>query len=353
MIILALETSCDETAAAIIEKKGGKNNFKFKILANIVFSQIKNHRQYGGVVPNLAATLHLKNILSCLDRAFKKAEILPSEIDLIAVTVGPGLIPALLVGVNTAKTLSWLWQKPLIGINHVEAHLLVNWLNLKSVAHLTKEKENIFPAIGLIVSGGHTQLVLIKDFARYQLLGETRDDAAGEAFDKIARLLDLGYPGGPAIEKTAGKRSGKNKKETVSLPRPMIKSADFDFSFSGLKTAVSLLTKEKKLNEKEKIEVAFSAQKAVIDILVSKTFRAAEIYKPRVIILAGGVVANGALRKEFKKVSASKKIKLAIPQINHCTDNAVMVGVSAGLQWKKGEKNLWQNITAQANKRFV
>ncbi|MFH0820012.1 MAG: tRNA (adenosine(37)-N6)-threonylcarbamoyltransferase complex transferase subunit TsaD [bacterium] len=352
MNILAIETSCDETAAAILEIKEEKDNLNFKVLANIVSSQTESHRAFGGVVPNLAATLHLENILPSIKKSFAKAKIEPQKLDFIAVTAGPGLAPALLVGVNTARTLAWLWQKPIISVNHVEAHLLVNWLEIR--------KKNIFPAIGLVVSGGHTQLILLKDFGQYQLIGETRDDAAGEAFDKIARLLGLGYPGGPAIEKAAQ----NFKKGTISLPRPMIKSDNFDFSFSGLKTAVSLLVKERKLTQNEKNEFARAVQKTIIDVLVSKTIRAVKTYQIKTLVLSGGVVANGYLRKEFKKSARRQSLKLIIPPINYCTDNAVMIGVAAYFKVQRVKDfsypvnskiygTCWQKVVTEPDQEFI
>lgn len=337
MNILAIETSCDETAAAILEIKEEKDNLNFKVLANIVSSQTESHQVFGGVVPNLAATLHLENILPSIKKSFAKAKIEPQKLDFIAVTSGPGLAPALLVGVNTARTLAWFWQKPLISVNHVEAHLLVNWLEIR--------KKNIFPAIGLVVSGGHTQLILLKDFGQYQLVGETRDDAAGEAFDKIARLLNLGYPGGPAIEKAAQKF--KNKKTMINLPLPMIKSDNFDFSFSGLKTAVSLLVKKRKLIQNEKNEFAWAVQKTITNVLVSKTLRAVKTYQIKTLVLSGGVVANSYLRKEFKKAVRRQSLKLIIPPINYCTDNAVMIGVAAYFQSQKAK-----NFSCPVNSRI-
>lgn len=364
MNILAIETSCDETAAAILEIKEEKDNLNFKVLANIVFSQTESHRAFGGIVPNLAATLHLENILPSIKKSFAKAKIELQKLDFIAVTSGPGLAPALLIGVNTARTLAWLWQKPLISVNHVEAHLLVNWLEIR--------KKNIFPAIGLVVSGGHTQLILLKDFGQYQLVGETRDDAAGEAFDKIARLLNLGYPGGPAIEKAASFKKTRfprecgnlvSKSKKISLPRPMIKSDNFDFSFSGLKTAVSLLVKERKLTQNEKNEFARAVQKTITNVLVSKTIRAVKTYQIKTLVLSGGVVANSYLRKEFKKAARRQSLKLIIPPINYCTDNAVMIGVAAYFKIQRFKDffcpvnsriyGTWQKVVTEPDQEFI
>jgi len=251
MIILGIETSCDDTGIAIIKVSDKKRpipapeqvrcRVNFKILSNVVSSQIKTHAPFGGVVPNLAAREHLKNITPCLKTAFREACIKPRQIDLIAVTIGPGLIPSLLIGVNFAKTLAYVWKKSIIGINHIEAHI---------IAALTINSQQLtingFPAIALVVSGGHTQLVLIRKIGDYKIVGETRDDAAGECFDKVAKLLRLGYPGGPIISKMAEEYKTLNTKYKIQLPRPMIQHKNYDFSFSGLKTAVLYLTRDNK-----------------------------------------------------------------------------------------------------------
>ncbi len=331
MIILGIETSCDDTSVAVV--KDGS------ILSSVVSSQIKVHAPYGGVVPNLAARAHLENIKPVLDEAMKKAG--NPEIDCIAVTKGPGLIPSLLVGVNFAKALAYNWKKPIVGINHLEGHLYAN---------LISNPEIDFPALCLIVSGGHTQLILMKDHGKYQLLGETRDDAAGEAFDKVAKLLGLGYPGGPIISK----RAEKGSIDAFDLPRPMINSKDFDFSFSGLKTAVLYqVKKEEKLTQEYINNMSASFEKAVVDVLISKTIKAAKNYKAKSIMISGGVAANKKLREEMtQKVKKELNIDLRIPDINFCTDNAAMIAIVAEYKKKPDSERTWLQIEADANLRL-
>ncbi|MCK4891569.1 MAG: tRNA (adenosine(37)-N6)-threonylcarbamoyltransferase complex transferase subunit TsaD, partial [Candidatus Pacebacteria bacterium] len=306
MIILAIETSCDETAVAIV--KFSKN--KAEVLANIISSQVKTHSKYGGVVPALASRMHLKNMVPVLKKALKKAKINKNKIDYIAVTNGPGLIPALMIGVNAAKSLSYALNKPLIGIHHIEGHIYANWLTPKKL-QAGKLWKPEFPIICLTVSGGHTQIILMKKDLNYKIIGETMDDAAGEAFDKIAKLLDLGYPGGPLIEKIA-KKGDRNK---FKFTRPMINSKNYNFSFSGLKTAVLYEVRsqqnfppdkgglrgvrkdiEASLDDQYKQDIAASFQQAVIDVLISKIIKAAKQYKAKNIILGGGVSANKELQ---------------------------------------------------------
>ncbi len=354
MIILAIETSCDETAIAVVESK----NNHHKILANIVSSQVKIHAKYGGVVPNLASRYHLKNIVPCLKLAFKKAKISSKKIDHIAITIGPGLIPALLIGTNTAKALSFAYGLPIIGINHIEAHIYANWIQPISV------NSKLFPVLCLVVSGGHTQLILMKGHGKYKLLGETRDDAAGEAFDKVAKLLGLGYPGGPIIEK----RAKRGNPEIFNFPRPMKNSKDYDFSFSGLKTAVLYLTRQlkpQKLKLPKTINnLCVSFQQAAVDVLIAKTIRAAKEYKTKTVILAGGVAANLELRNQFRKNIKKQlpSIQYLTPNIQYCTDNAVMVAVCAyyRLLHKKSQSPVaygvgqsWRDIRADANLRIA
>ncbi len=350
MIILGIETSCDDTGISVVKTSPAKfkpnQKVNFEILSNSVSSQIKIHQEYGGVVPNLAAREHLKNINPCLKTALKKAKIKPEKIDLIAVTKGPGLIPSLLVGVNFAKTLSYLWKKPIVGVNHIEGHLIAAIINKTS---------NLFPAIGLIVSGGHTQLVLIKNVANYKILGETRDDAAGECFDKIAKLLELGYPGGPEISAQAAKC--KNPKLIPELPRPMINHKNYDFSFSGLKTAVLYLVKDKKVKAKteEFIQaVCAEAQQAIIDVLIEKTIRAAKEYSAKTIILSGGVAANTELRKqlELKTENLKPHTQFLVPSRKLCTDNGAMIAIAGYFKYQQRDKDSWKKINADANLRL-
>ena len=360
MIILGIETSCDDTGIAIVkaeEHKSGRTSFK--ILSNIVSSQVKIHAKYGGIVPNLASREHLKNIKPCLRQAFNEAKIKQKDIDLIAVTVGPGLIPSLLIGTHFAKTLSYVWKKPIIGINHLEGHILASVFDSQF-----STLKQLLPVISLIVSGGHTQLILMNDIGKYKIIGETKDDAAGECFDKIARLLGLSYPGGPSIAAQAIKYKAKNLKTEIKLPRPMIKQKNYDFSFSGLKTAVLYLVKklEAKNSNKNKSKspklkpqiisaICAEAQQAIIDVLIEKTIRAAEEYRARTIILSGGVAANNELRKQLKLniKHRVKGAKFLIPPKNLCTDNAVMIAVAGFFRYKLGVNTSWKKIKADAN----
>lgn len=311
MRILGIETSCDETAAAVV--KDG-----IKILSNVVASSVEIHQKTGGIIPEVAAREQVRCIIPVIKEA------LTSKIDAIAVTIGPGLIGSLLVGIETAKTLAYVWKKPIIPVNHLQAHLYANWL---------ENKKPQFPTIGLVVSGGHTDLVLMKDHGKLKWLGGTRDDAAGECFDKTARLLGLGYPGGPAIEKTAQ----KGNPQAFDLPRPMIKQKNFDFSFAGLKTAVLRVTKEQKTKIKKE-DLAASIQQAIIDVLVEKTVRAAEKYRVKSVLLAGGVAANRRLREKMKL-----EINLFVPPPKLCTDNATYVASCAYFNYQPIS---WQKIKA-------
>ena len=330
MKILGIETSCDETAVAVLEVK----NNKIKVLSNIVSSQIKIHAPYGGVVPSLAAREHEKNLPRVFNLALKKAKIKnpKKEIDFIAVTVGPGLEIALWKGINFAKELTRFWNKPVIGINHLEAHIYSNWLSLKN-------KNRTFPALNLIVSGGHTQLVLMSGHGRFKVIGETQDDAAGEAFDKVARMLGLGYPGGPIISKLAE----KGNPEKYNLPRPMLNQKNYNFSFSGLKTAVlyllreiDVLTSDSIIKRKLKIQqdIAASFQKAAIDVLVAKTVRAAKEYRVKSVFLSGGVSANKLLRKTLEEKSKSLKVSYSQPDLQYTGDNAAMTAAVGYYKFK-------------------
>jgi len=354
MLILGIETSCDETACSIINAK----NDQIKVLASIVSSQVKLHSKWGGVVPNLAAREHLKNILTVTEECFKKAGKKPVDLDLIAITNGPGLIPALLIGVNSAKTFSYAWQKPLLGIHHIEGHIYANFIGNK----ISAISKIIFPILCLVVSGGHTQLILMEDHLKYEIVGETQDDAAGEAFDKVARILGLGYPGGPIISEMAEKFKAKNLKLDIDLPRPMLRSENFNFSFSGLKTAVLYLTKknsEKLKDDKFIQEVAFEFQQAVIDVLVEKTLHAAKKFNPKTIMLAGGVSANQELRKQLgEKIKAGfPTANYSLPDLKYSIDNAAMIAAAGYYRWKKlnskekisARRQGWKKIQADAN----
>ena len=341
MRILGIETSCDETAAAIVAVTRGR----FAVKSNIVSSQIKIHRPYGGVVPEIAARNHIKNIIPVIERALNDARVTPKQIDRIAVTAGPGLITSLLVGAHTAKTLAYLWRKPISAVNHLKAHLYAAWLMDKPVT---------FPALGLIVSGGHTELILMRNPISLKKIGQTIDDAAGEAFDKVAQILSLSYPGGPIISKLAE----KGDPAAFAFPRPMLKSGDFNFSFAGLKTAVLYTvaknreprTKNQRFKvqgSKFKADIAASFQQAVVDVLVSKTIAAARKHKVKTVILSGGVAANNHLRKTFdqKLKNLNPKLDFLVPPKNFCTDNAAMIAAAGYFT----PPSPWQKIDVDPN----
>jgi len=317
-IILAIESSCDETAAAIVRINGAKA----EILANVVSSQIDIHKQYGGVVPEVAARHHVINILPVIMEALQKSRVNKNDLDLIAVTAGPGLITSLIVGVEAAKALSAAWRIPLLAVNHMYGHIAGNFL-----------QPILFPAVCLVVSGGHTEIVVMKDYVNNKKIGQTVDDAAGEAFDKVAKLMDLGYPGGPIVSAKAEEFINTNSKfkNQIKLPRPMLDKPDFNFSFSGLKTAV--LYAAQKLNPKEKksrtSEICHEFQNAVIDVLVGKTIKAAKKIKAKTVLLAGGVAANKKLRESLKAAAEEKGFKFSVPEFKLCTDNAAMIGLAA------------------------
>jgi len=360
MRILAIETSCDETAISIVEAKGGFDRPAFKVLAHTVASQIAIHKEWGGVVPNIAKREHGKAIVPLLETALEQAKMikpakkitadgklirklakilerepdlsidflekLPKiavpKIDAIAVTQGPGLEPALWVGINFARALSLLWQKPLIPVNHMEGHLL------SSLASESSKNKIKFPAVALLASGGHTEIVLVKDWLKYKVIGRTRDDAVGEAFDKVARLLGLPYPGGPEISRLA---DFKVKIDGYKLPRPMQNSGDFDFSFSGLKTAVLYLTKKiGLLSDDDKKAIAFEFQNAAVDVLLSKTLHAVEQFQAKTLIVGGGVIANHELKARLSDEVKTKFPDTAflLPSRELSTDNATMIALA-------------------------
>lgn len=429
MRILAIETSCDDTGVAILEASGGKNS-DFKVLSNLVSSQTI-HQNYGGVFPMMAKREHQNNLVPVLTSALKQAKLLKiknakisakggsaygrknqndnvkfkiietilsreqdlykkinlflqkyekPEIDLIAVTNGPGLEPCLWVGVNFTKALSYFWNIPIIPVNHIEAHIVVNFLpkineNPKSEIRNPKwfsfthhlefaegqiqnsnfKIESLFPAICLIVSGGHTQLILMRGIGKYKIIGETRDDAAGECFDKCAKILGLEYPGGPIISEIAA--MADNPSIPIKLPRPMINSNNYDFSFSGLKTAVLYEIRKihpEKLKDKKFIgEACAEVQQAIIDVLVKKTIKAAKDFGAKTIILGGGVSANDELRKQFnyELSTMNHQLNFLVPPKNLSTDNALMIAVAGYFHKNKKTKN-WKKIRAKANLRI-
>jgi len=316
-LILAIESSCDETAAAIIED--GR-----KVLSNIVASQIDIHAEYGGVVPEIASRKHVELILPVIDKAIKEAGIEKGEINAVAVTKGPGLIGALLVGVSTAKAIAFGLNVPLIGVNHLEAHI--------SAIHL--ENEVSFPFVGLVVSGGHTSLYLVKNYTEFELIGKTRDDAAGEAFDKSAKILGLPYPGGIEIDRLAK----EGNREAISFPRPFMTSSTLDFSYSGVKTSmVYYLKKHPNPEDKALRDICASYQEAIVETLVDKTLIAAKQNGVNNVVIAGGVACNSRLRELSKERFQEEGISVYIPSPIYCTDNAAMIGSLGGFMFQKGE----------------
>jgi len=317
--VLGIETSCDETSAAVIAEG--------KVLSSVISSQMV-HLQFGGVVPELASRAHLKKIIPIVNQALTDAGLELSQIDGIAVTHGPGLIGALLVGVNYVKGISLGLNIPFVGVNHIEGHIYGNFLDGNEVP---------FPFICLVVSGGHTQIVLVKEHLQYKILGETRDDAVGEAFDKVAKLLDLPYPGGPEVDRLAE----QGNPDYFHFPRAMMKSADFDFSYSGLKTAVLNFIQEKGESEVKAHlnDICASFQKAAVEVLVSKTVEAARTYQVRNIALAGGVAANSLLRKWMKEAARQFHIQVHFPLLKYCTDNAAMIARAGYEHLIRGERD--------------
>ena len=424
MKILAIETSCDETSVAIIEGKGKLKNPSFEILSNVVLSQIKLHAHWGGVVPMMAKREHSKNLIVILEKSLRKSSFLisksefliskqiqnsklriinkilerepelmerflkfipiikPPKIDAIAVTVGPGLEPALWVGINFSKALAFVWNKPIVAVNHMEGHMAA--VLLQNGGHsnfqfpiskqITKsnfknKKQINFPAIALLVSGGHTELVLIKKWGDYKIIGETRDDAAGECFDKTARMLELPYPGGPQISKQAeifkkypltfrmggwARREMEKEAFNIKLPRPMIDSKDYDFSFSGLKTATLYMLrdmKERHINIGDFTPmICNEIQQAIVDVLITKTMKAAKEFNAKSIILGGGVAANQELRAQMKKaVKELTSTALYLPSAKLTTDNAAMIGAAGYLRAVNSDFTKPEKLEAQGN----
>jgi N6-L-threonylcarbamoyladenine synthase len=318
--VLGMETSCDETAVAII--KNGT-----EIVTNIVASQIESHKRFGGVVPEIASRHHVEQITLVIEEALQEAEMTMNDIDCIAVTEGPGLVGALLIGVNAAKALAFAHNKPLIGVHHIAGHIYANRL----------VKEMSFPLLSLVVSGGHTELVLMKEHGKFEVIGETRDDAAGEAYDKVARTLDLPYPGGPHIDRLA--HIGE---PTIDLPRAWLEEGSYDFSFSGLKSAVinTLHNAKQKGNVIEPENLAASFQQSVIDVLVTKTLNAAKEFNVKQVLLAGGVAANKGLRSELERAFKQvEEVELVIPPLALCTDNAAMIGAVGTILFENGKRS--------------
>ncbi len=362
MIILSIETSCDETAISIVEAVGDFSNAKYEILGNALFSQIDIHREFGGVFPTIAKREHIATILPMLEKALNEAgfkseytpELNPEEInsiqniliresglaeqlvhfhnkfgkpaiDVIAVTSGPGLEPALWVGINFAKALAYLWNIPVIPVDHMEGHILASIFDGHKLPDLK------FPALALLVSGGHTEMILIENWGKYKKIGQTRDDAVGEAFDKVARLIGVPYPGGPEIGKLAKEARERNLPIFEKFPRPMMNSNDFDFSFSGLKTAVLYSINDKILTDDEKKSLARDFEDAVVEVLIHKSIKAIEAFNINSFILGGGVSANSYLRNAVNALNAPQSfpdLKVFLPEISLSTDNSIMISLA-------------------------
>ena len=323
VLILAIESSCDETAAAVV--KNGR-----EVLSNVISSQIALHTLYGGVVPEIASRKHIEKINQVIEAALSEAKVTLDDVDAIGVTYGPGLVGALLVGVAEAKAIAYAAKKPLIGVHHIEGHIAANFI---------EHKELEPPFLCLVVSGGHTHLVCVKDYGEFEIIGRTRDDAAGEAFDKVARAIGLGYPGGPKIDKV----SKEGKPEAIVFPRAHVEDAPYDFSFSGVKSAVLNYLNGCQMNGQSwnQADVAASFQKAVTDVLVENAMHAVEEYGLKKFAIAGGVASNSALRSAMKQACEERNIDFYYPSPIFCTDNAAMIGVAAYYEYLKGTRHSW------------
>ena len=322
-LILAIESSCDETAASVV--KNGRC-----VLSNIISSQIAIHTLYGGVVPEIASRKHIEKINQVVEAALKEADVTLDDIDAIGVTYGPGLVGALLVGVAEAKAIAYAKKKPLVGVHHIEGHVSANYIE-----HPDLEP----PFLCEIISGGHTHLVIVKDYGSFEILGRTRDDAAGEAFDKVARAIGLGYPGGPKIDKLAK----EGNPHAIDFPRAHMEDAPYDFSFSGVKSAVLNHLNKCRMTGEPIVEadIAASFQQAVVDVLVDNAIRAAKDYHMDRLAIAGGVASNGALRAAMEAACEKEGIRFYRPSPNFCTDNAAMIGVAAYYEYRKGTRHGW------------
>ncbi len=387
MKILAIETSCDETAVAILECSGDQHGATFSVRGNALISQIDLHREYGGVYPALAKREHAKNLVPLLASALEEAELLHEDtqviphniheelvtilsregelfeallaflsscekpdIDAIAVTAGPGLEPALWVGVSFAKALSLAWSLPIVATNHMEGHILSSLLTTEDGVTYELPKPKL-PLLALLISGGHTELVLMKDWLSYELIGQTRDDAVGEAFDKVARMLDLPYPGGPEVSRLAEQNREDASTNPFTLPRPMLHDPHADFSFSGLKTAVLYLTKGKELADIQKQQLAHEFENAVGDVLYAKTLRALDETQAKTIAIGGGVSANTHVRRVFTERLAQDlpDVLLRIPSVALTGDNAIMIGVAGYFRALRQEFTAAEELVANGN----
>ena len=323
VLILAIESSCDETAAAVV--KNGRT-----VLSSVINSQIDIHTLYGGVVPEIASRKHIEKINQVVEAALKEADVTLDDIDAIGVTYGPGLVGALLVGVAEAKAIAYAKKKPLVGVHHIEGHVSANYIE-----HPDLES----PFLCEIISGGHTHLVIVKDYGSFEILGRTRDDAAGEAFDKVARAIGLGYPGGPKIDKLAK----EGNPHAIDFPRAHMEDAPYDFSFSGVKSAVLNHLNKCRMTGEPIVEadIAASFQQAVVDVLVDNAIRAAKDYHMDRLAIAGGVASNGALRAAMEAACEKEGIRFYRPSPIFCTDNAAMIGVAAYYEYQKGTRHGW------------
>jgi len=335
MIILGIETSCDETALCLIETRNSSNDLlEYRILSNIIYSQIETHREYGGVFPMLAKREHIKNLPILYEKVLKEACIDENKINKISVTQGPGLEPALWTGILFAKELGNRLGVPIIPTNHMEGHII------SALLSESKKKEEFqilspikFPALAILISGGHTEIVKIMKLGEYNILGSTVDDAIGEAFDKVARMLGLPYPGGPEISRLAEIAREKNIKNEIKLPRPMLHSKDLNFSFSGLKTAVLYtLRKIENINENQRCDIAREFENAVTDVLISKTKMAIEENEINTLIIGGGVTANKYIRKAFERLASENSITIYMPIIKLSGDNALMIALLGAIK---------------------
>ncbi len=321
ILILAIESSCDETAASVT--KNGR-----QILSNVIFSQIELHKLYGGVVPEIASRKHIEKINQVIDQALEQANVTLDDLDAIAVTYGPGLVGALLVGVSAAKAIAFAKDLPLIGVHHIEGHISANYIE-----HAELEP----PFISLVVSGGHTHLVLVESYGSYEIIGKTRDDAAGEAFDKVARAIGLGYPGGPKIDAL----SKQGNADAITFTKAKVKDAEYDFSFSGLKSAVLNYINSCQMKGEEiiKEDIAASFQKSVVDVLLEHALKAVKEKGLMKLAIAGGVASNGTLRKTFEEACKKEGIDFYSPSPIYCTDNAAMIGVAAYYEYCSGTRH--------------
>jgi N6-L-threonylcarbamoyladenine synthase len=315
--VLGIETSCDETGVAVVDSEAG-------LLAHALYSQVRLHAEFGGVVPELASRDHVRKLLPLVEKVLAEAGVTPAQIDGVAYTAGPGLIGALLVGACAGRSLAWAWGVPAVGVHHMEGHLL---------APMLESPAPQFPFIALLVSGGHSMLVEVRGLGEYRVLGETLDDAAGEAFDKTAKVLGLGYPGGPALAQLAsGGGPGR-----ITLPRPMLKRPGLDFSFSGLKTAVIVGIRDLELDESAKADVAWEFQEAIVEVLVGKSLRAVEETGIRRLVIAGGVGANRRLRTRLAEAARAVGAEVFYPRLEFCTDNGAMIAYAGMLRLAAGE----------------